>query len=59
MDRYIEYQENEKIAFVNEIFGLIDKYFELKDQAEENPKLHATLENIDLRFKELVEKIAH
>ncbi len=59
MDRYIEYQDNEKMAYVNEIFGLIDRYFELKDRVNEDPKLNATLENIDLRFKDLVEKIAH
>lgn len=59
MDRYTEQIETEKLGYVNEIFGLIDRYFDLKDQAKDNPKIEATLENIDVRFKELVEKIAH
>ena len=63
MDRYIETRitdtkTDDKLQYVNEAFGLIDRYFDLKASRKGDPQLEATLEKIDIRFQEIIRKIA-
>ncbi len=63
MDRYIETRiieskNDDILQYVNEAFGLIDRYFDLKANKKRDPKVEATLEKIDIRFQEIISKIA-